>query len=199
MHCKRENDNPEPPGMNMKNSDKILIHVCCAPDATVGVPRLARKSGLKPVVFFSNSNIHPEEEYLLRLAETEKLSQKMHWDLIADRYEPEEWFSLVTGYETEPEKGFRCELCFRARMERTAETASKENYGAFSIVWTISPHKDAALINAIGRSASAKFGNIPFIADNLKKKEGFKESLTLSREFNLYRQNYCGCIFSKRT
>ena len=180
------------------NKSKILIHVCCAPDATAGVPRLAKNTGLMPVVFFSNSNIHPEKEYRIRQEETKKLSKKMKWQFISDKYNPDEWIESVKGYENEPERGKRCEICFRIRLKLTAKKALDGNYNAFSIVWTISPHKDSKLINRLGKEASLKYGNIPFIEENLKKKEGFKESLKLSHKFKLYRQDYCGCIFSKR-
>lgn len=183
--------------LSMSHKKEILIHICCAPDATYGVGRLSEVSGLKPVLLFYNPNIHPEEEYALRFRETEKVAAHSCWPLIADRYTPDAWLAAVRELENEPEGGLRCEVCFRLRLDHTAEKAAEMGCGAFSAVWTISPHKNAALINQLGEEASRKW-DIPFINENLKKKDGFKESLKLSRELGLYRQHYCGCTFSDR-
>lgn len=174
---------------------KLLLHVCCAPDATVAAERL--RVEYQPGVFFYNPNIHPFEEYSRRVEEMERLAPEIGVRIVAAPYDPDNWFTAVKGLEHEPEKGARCEVCFRVRLELTAAEAAKNGYSLFGTVLTVSPHKDAELINRLGQEIGQKYG-ILYFPSNFKKQDGFKRSLELSRQYNLYRQDYCGCIFSKK-
>jgi predicted adenine nucleotide alpha hydrolase (AANH) superfamily ATPase len=174
---------------------RLLLHVCCAPDATVPYQRL--KDEYEVIAFFYNPNIHGEEEYQKRLHEVERLAKLWDFPLIVGEYNVEQWFSAVRGLEDEPEGGKRCEVCYSLRLEETAKLAKELGCEAFATVLTISPHKKAEKINAIGKEAGERHG-IAYLESDFKKKDGFKESVRISRELNLYRQNYCGCRFSMR-
>ena len=174
--------------------DKLLLHICCAPDATVGIEELSDFYDVAG--FFYNPNIHPDTEYNKRLLAARRLSTRVDINLLEGSYDDEVWFEAAIGYETEPEKGKRCELCFMLRIEETCRVAAEKGYAIVATVLTTSPHKNAARINEIGREAAARHG-VQYLATDLKKKDGFKRSIQLSREYGLYRQNYCGCIFSK--
>lgn len=175
--------------------DKLLLHVCCAPDATVVVERLSADYDL--AVYFYDPNIHPESEYFLRRDEMARLAKRLNVSFHDGEYDADRWFGLVKGLEQEPEGGARCAVCFRMRLERTAEWAAINGYELFTTVLTVSPHKDADLINRLGREAASACG-ISFLEGNFKKKDGFRRSVELSREYGLYRQDYCGCLFSMR-
>ena len=174
---------------------KLLIHICCAPDATIGIERLSPDWDTQG--YFYNPNIHPAQEYDKRLAAMEKLSAATGFPFLSGEYSPEEWMVMVEGLEEEPEKGRRCELCIRERMRRTAQEAKEKGFDAFAAVLTVSPHKDAAMINRLGAEAGREF-SVEYLPTNLKKMDGFKRSVQLSREMGIYRQDYCGCEFSKR-
>ena len=174
-------------------SKRLLVHVCCAPDATVAFERL---SGEWDVIgYFYNPNIHPSEEYAKRLTEFVQLGRAMGMETRQGEYVVDEWFEAIRGLENEPEKGKRCEVCYRFRMEETARLAKFEGFDAFATVLTVSPHKNAQKINATGQELSEKYG-VSYLQTDLKKKDGFKRSVELSRQFGLYRQKYCGCQFS---
>jgi predicted adenine nucleotide alpha hydrolase (AANH) superfamily ATPase len=177
-----------------KKKEKLLLHVCCAPDATVVVERLSPEYDI--TIFFYNPNIHPETEYEQRLTEMKKLATQLEVPLLPAEYDADVWFRAVKGMEYLPEGGKRCEICFKLRLEKTAQMAKAHQFEIFTTVLTVSPHKNAALINEIGKMSSEKFG-VPFMEANFKKKDGFKRSIELSRQYHLYRQNYCGCIYSK--
>ncbi len=174
---------------------KLLLHTCCAPCVTVPVERL--QSDFQITCYFYNPNIHPKKEYLKRLNELKKLLDGFHIEMIVADYEVKRWLQLVRGLEDVPEGGKRCEVCFRMRLEQTARFARENNYDAFTTVMSISPHKNADLLNRIGNELSQEFG-VDYIEANFKKKDGFKRSVELSKKYNLYRQNYCGCIYSQR-
>ena len=127
----------------------------------------------------------------------EKLSEATGLDFEAGDYDPEQWEVMVKGLEEEPEKGRRCELCFQERLQKTAREARDGGYDAFAAVLTVSPHKDAALINRLGAEAGQEFG-VEYLPTDLKKMDGFKTSVQLSREMGIYRQDYCGCEYSQR-
>jgi predicted adenine nucleotide alpha hydrolase (AANH) superfamily ATPase len=173
---------------------KILAHLCCAPDALY-VVQLLRET-YKVGGYFYNPNIHPESEYKLRLKETEKIAKILNFKLIEGDYDSENWFRMIKGFEEEPEKGRRCDICYAMRLDRTARKAKEEGYDLFSTTLTISPWKKAHKINQIGRMLGKKY-KIKFLEADFKKKDGFKKSVKLSKKFGLYRQNYCGCTFSK--
>lgn len=179
----------------MMQKPKLLLHTCCAPCVTVPLERL--KSDYEIVCFFYNPNIHPAEEYWKRLAEIENLAKKLNFQMLVAEYDSEHWFERVKGLENEPEGGARCKICFEMRLDKTAQYAKQEGFDIFTTTLTISPHKNATLINQLGEDLSKRY-NVEFLAANFKKRDGFKRSLELSRELNLYRQSYCGCIFSLR-
>ncbi len=181
--------------MDHVKSEKLLFHICCAPDATVVAERLAPDYDITG--YFYNPNIHPESEYRMRVDEMEELSLKIGLKLIVGPYDADNWYKLVRGLEDEPEGGARCEICFRMRMESTAKVARERGFDLFTTVLTVSPHKNAELINAIGTEAAEKYG-VRFLPSNFKKKDGFKRSIELSKVYSLYRQNYCGCVYSMR-
>ncbi len=173
---------------------RILIHVCCAPDALFVFGVL--KEEYTVTGFFSNSNIHPREEYDLRLEEARRVVRTLGVPLIEDAYDPEGWFALTRKFKDEPEKGRRCDVCYAARLRRTAERAARDGFDAFTTVMSLSPWKKAAVINRIGRQFAARYG-VAFLAGDFKKKDGFKKSVDLSRAQGLYRQDYCGCLYSR--
>jgi predicted adenine nucleotide alpha hydrolase (AANH) superfamily ATPase len=147
--------------------------------------------------FFCNPNIHPEEEYRLRLAETQKVAQTLGFDLIEDEYDSKNWFELTKKFKTEPEKGRRCDVCYAMRLDRTARKAAQDGFDMFTTVMSLSPWKKSKVMNRIGRMFAKRHG-IDFFAADFKKKDGFKKSVDLSKEHRIYRQDYCGCLYSKR-
>ncbi len=173
---------------------RILVHVCCAPDAlyVLGILR----DRFKTEAFFSNSNIQPEEEYVLRLGETRRVSRHLGIPLHEDGYDPEGWLALTRKFRDEPEKGRRCDVCYAIRLLRTAKKAAGEGFDAFTTVMSLSPWKKAAVLNRIGRQFGARFG-LRFLEADFKKKDGFKKSIELGKSLGLYRQDYCGCLYSR--
>jgi predicted adenine nucleotide alpha hydrolase (AANH) superfamily ATPase len=172
---------------------RILVHVCCAPDALYVFGVL--KDEYEMTGFFSNSNIHPREEYELRLEEARKVARTAGVPLLEDTYEPEAWLAITRKFKDEPEKGRRCDVCYATRLARTAEAAARGGFNAFATVMSLSPWKKAAVMNRIGRQFAARRG-LTFLAADFKKKDGFKKSVDLSRAHGLYRQDYCGCVYS---
>jgi len=173
---------------------KLLLHICCAPDATVGVERLSHTWETEG--FFLNSNIHPPQEYEKRLQALESLAAETRFSFDEGVYEPEVWFQEVQGLEDEPERGLRCETCIRGRLRDTARLARDRHFDAFAAVLTVSPHKDAAMINRLGKEAGDEFG-VTYLPTDLKKQDGFKRSVELAKHYGLYRQDYCGCEYSR--
>jgi predicted adenine nucleotide alpha hydrolase (AANH) superfamily ATPase len=177
------------------NMKKLLLHICCAPDATIGIDRLAPH--WETTGFFYNPNIHPAAEYEKRHEAMDQLSEATGLPFKTGEYDPDQWKVMVQGLEDEPEKGLRCELCFRERLRKTAREARDGGYDAFAAVLTVSPHKDASLINKLGAEAGQEFG-VEYLPTDLKKMDGFKRSVQMSKELGIYRQNYCGCEYSQR-
>lgn len=174
---------------------KLLLHICCAPDATVVVERLRTKYMITG--FFYNPNIQPFQEQQQRLREVERLAVSMDFPLLSGHYDWDRWFSLVEGFEKQPEGGKRCRICYQMRLEETARQANQNGFDLFATVLSVSPHKNAGLISDLGRAIAETY-HLGFLEENFKKKDGFKRSLELSKLFHLYRQNYCGCVFSRR-
>lgn len=170
---------------------KILVHICCAPCGTASIKRL-KLDGYEVVAYFSNSNIWPFEEYKKRLKGVRFLAGEMEFVVEEDHYEHSSWLDWIKGLEEEPEKGERCKKCFEFALLRTSRMADRLGIPAFTTTLTISPHKISRQIFEIG-SRFPKYLPIDF-----KKRDGFLESLKMSKEFGLYRQNYCGCEFSMR-
>ncbi|MCK7514867.1 MAG: epoxyqueuosine reductase QueH [Desulfobacterales bacterium] len=147
--------------------------------------------------FFYNPNIHPTEECQRRLEELVLLAEQRNFKVFVKQETPEIWLEAVKGYENEPERGSRCAICFKLRLEETAKFAVQNGFDLFTTTLTISPHKNSQIINKIGKELESKYG-IRFLEENFKKQDGFKKSLELSQKYNLYRQEYCGCKFSVR-
>ena len=176
-------------------ANRILLSVCCAPDATHSINAL-RESGWEPVAFFHNPNVHPFAEYQKRSKEMQRVAEAFNVVNIAKvPWDAGEWFKSVKQYAAEKEGGKRCELCFMYRMEAGAKKAKELGINIFTSTLTISPHKNAKLINSLGKAAAEKYG-IEYLETDLKKKDGFKISIELSKQLSLYRQNYCGCSYS---
>jgi len=174
---------------------KLLLHICCGPCSTEVIRRLL--PDYQVVGFFYNPNIHPGDEYLRRLAEVQRLSA--HWRVLIDvgPHDHDRFLEAVRGLEAEPEGGRRCEACYRLRLEEVAKAAAGNGCTIVASTLTIGPHKPAATINAIGREVCAARG-LQFLEVDWKKQDGFRHSVELARELSLYRQNYCGCEFSRR-
>lgn len=172
---------------------KLLLHICCAPDQTVGFERTCEE--YEVTGFFSNSCIEPRGEYFKRLSSSKFLSEIQGIELVEDDYFPDSFLELSKGFEKEPEKGKRCKRCVEFRMRRVAEAAKKGGFDIFATTLTVSPHKDAEFINRIGMELAVEF-DIDYLETNFKKQDGFKRSVELSKKLGIYRQDYCGCRFS---
>ncbi|MFH0702843.1 MAG: epoxyqueuosine reductase QueH [bacterium] len=174
--------------------NNLLIHVCCAPCSSYVFEKLIN-DGFKLTGFFYNPNIYPVEEYEKRLKELINFANIKKYKLIIKEDAQEKWFEAVKNFEQEKEGGLRCEICFRLRLEKTVLYARENNFDGFTTVLSVSPYKNAKLINQIGKELEKKY-DIYFLEADFKKDNGFKRSLEISKEYGLYRQNYCGCKFS---
>lgn len=187
---------------------KILLHACCGPCASACEPEL-RDLGNDVVLFFSNSNIDTREEFDRRLAAAQALGDADGVRVVVDEYNHADWLEKVAvGFEDAPEKGARCERCFRYSLSRAAAYAAANGYDGFTTSLTISPHKISRMVFDAGHDAEWQASIAPcggssapapsFLEFDFKKKDGFLRSLRRSAELGLYRQGYCGCEFSKR-
>lgn len=169
---------------------KVLLHSCCGPCASACVPRL-KDTGNAVTMFFSNSNIDTREEFDRRLAEARKLAAADGVELVVDDYDHAAWLrDVAAGFEDEPEKGRRCERCYRYNLARTASYAGRNGFDAFTTSLTVSPHKPSAKVFAASDDPK-------FLHEDFKKRDGFMVSVKRAAELGLYRQPYCGCEFSK--
>lgn len=173
---------------------KLLLHSCCGPCSTQVIDVLRKEYDI--TVYYYNPNIDTEEEYNLRLSEQKRFCKQVGIAVLEDGHNPEDFLSRVKGLEEEKEGGARCSVCFRIRLEKTAEKAKSLGFDLFGTTLTVSPHKNAEIINAIGKAVEEK-EKIEFLEGNYKKQDGYKKSIEFSKQYNLYRQNYCGCIFAK--
>ena len=173
---------------------KILLYVCCAPDATQSAEVL-RAEGYEVISFFYNPNVHPAGEYKKRSEAMLKLGKEMCMETILGEYDFKNWFASMKPRAKDIEGGEACFECFRIRLDRAAAETKKLNLPLFTSTLTISPHKDADKINAIGAAVALKYG-VNYLPSNFKKKDGFKKSVELSKKYDLYRQHYCGCSWS---
>lgn len=178
----------------MNSQKDLLLHICCAPCSTASIERL--KNNYNVTGIFYNPNIYPEKEYLKRLKETEKYCQHFGINLIKFDYSHLEWLDKIKGLEREKEGRKRCLKCFKIRLDKVAKEAKERDFDFFTTTLSISPHKNFEDIKKIGDELAKKY-KINFLAIDFKKQDGFKKSLELSKRHNLYRQNYCGCEFSK--
>lgn len=177
----------------------LLLHCCCAPCSSYTLEYLSQYFNI--TVYFYNPNISPAEEYQKRVDELKRLItelQPVHPILYeAAPYDPALFYKEVRGLEKEPEGGARCFVCYRLRLEESARIAREKGFDYYTTTLTISPLKNATKLNEIGEELSGIYG-VKHLPSDFKKKGGYQRSIVLSREHNLYRQNYCGCVFSKR-
>jgi len=173
--------------------EKILVHVCCAPDGAY-VLRLL-KENFEPVAYFYNPNIYPPEEYDFRFQEMVRVASWLEVPLIEEKPDFDHWFQLTDSLKNEPEMGRRCDLCYALRLEKTAQKAAADGFPLFTTVMSISPWKKSRILNTLGEELGRKYG-VNFLQADFKKKDGFSKSVALSRELGLYRQDYCGCLYS---
>ena len=177
---------------------RLLLHACCGPCSSAVLEQLCQYFDI--TVLYYNPNTWPAEEYYRRGEELKKFVAAAHplgVTVVEDTYDPQEFYTAVQGLEAEPERGGRCTVCYRLRMRRAAQYAAEHGFDWFTTTLSISPHKNAALLNEIGESLARQYG-VTWLPSDFKKKGGYQASIALSRQYCLYRQNYCGCIFSKK-
>ncbi|MBI3931534.1 MAG: epoxyqueuosine reductase QueH [Chloroflexi bacterium] len=172
---------------------KTVLHICCGICAA-GVAERLLSEGHEVSGFFYNPNIHPAKEYECRLEVARRVAGELGFPLAVGQYGTDRWFEATNGLETEPEGGRRCPVCFRLRLEKTFSHMQEKGCDAFTTTLTVSPSKSALVVNQIGQ----EIGGDRFLARDFKKKDGFKRSIELAKKWELYRQHYCGCIFSLR-
>ena len=179
---------------------KLLLHSCCGPCSSYVISYLANHFDI--TVLYYNPNIFPHEEYLKRKEEQIKVINELNKEysnrinIIDCEYDNDKYENKIKGLENEPERGKRCEICYQMRMKKTASIAKEKEYDYFCTTLSVSPYKNANLINKIGKELEQKY-QINWLYSDFKKKDGYKKSIQLSNKYNLYRQNYCGCIYSK--
>lgn len=182
----------------LDGSKTLLLHSCCAPCSSYVLEYLSQYFEI--TVLYYNPNITYEEEYEYRKSEQKRLIGEMQSKypikFMDCDYDPVNFFIAVKGYEKEPEGGARCKLCFDMRLRKTAELAAEGKFDYFTTTLTISPLKNAELINEIGNALSLEY-DVEYLKSDFKKRNGYKRSIELSKQYNLYRQDYCGCVFSK--
>jgi predicted adenine nucleotide alpha hydrolase (AANH) superfamily ATPase len=172
---------------------KIVLHICCGVCAA-GVVKTLTEEGHKVTGFFYNPNINPAEEYFKRLETTRRVARELNFPLEIGPYNAEEWLKQTEQLKHEPEGGKRCQACFRIRLEKTYLYLRESGADAFTTTLTISPHKSAEVVSQTGRG----IGGDKFLMRDFKKKDGFKKATQLAKQWELYQQNYCGCIYSIR-
>ncbi len=176
----------------------LALHSCCAPCSSAVLEQL--NDAFRIVVFYYNPNISPEDEFRRRAEEQLRLAREMPLaeDLRAEigAYDPERFYAAVRGHEGDPEGGDRCGICFDLRLRETAEFARRIGAEYFTTTLSISPLKDAQRLNAIGGAIAGEYG-LKYLFSDFKKKDGYRRSCALSREYDLYRQDFCGCVYSR--
>jgi Uncharacterized protein conserved in bacteria len=178
---------------------KLLLHSCCAPCSSYVLEYLS--NNFEITIFYFNPNIYPMEEYTRRVEEQQRLIEAMPLQkqvhFLQGSYQPDAFYQIVKGMEYEEEGGERCFACYEQRLREAAKMASENNFDYFTTTLSISPHKNAEKLNEIGERLAKEYG-VSYLPSDFKKKNGYKRSIELSKEYNLYRQDYCGCVFSKR-
>ncbi|GLB30485.1 hypothetical protein LAD12857_24080 [Lacrimispora amygdalina] len=182
-----------------KKVPKLLIHSCCAPCSSYVLEYLSQYFEI--TVYFYNPNIYPPMEYIRRVEEQERLINEMKFVhpviLQTGAYEPGEFYRIVEGLEKEPEGGLRCFRCYELRLQEAAKIAQAGRFDYFTTTLSISPLKNADKLNEIGEKLGKEY-RVSYLPSDFKKKNGYKRSVELSKEHDLYRQDYCGCVFSQR-
>jgi len=186
---------------SLAGKKKLLLHSCCAPCSSATLERLYPYFDI--TVFYYNPNIYPPEEFNHRKEEQSRLLQEMKEleqkvGIVAPEFNDKEFYDAVKGLEHELEGGKRCIECFKLRLEKTAKYAKEKEFDFFTTTLSISPHKNAEKLNKIGEEMSLKY-DVSYLFSDFKKKNGYKRSIELSEEYGLYRQNYCGCVYSLNT
>ena len=179
---------------NLDDHNKLLLHSCCGPCSISVIERL--RDYFDITVIYYNPNIEPKEEYEKRKSEQLRLLNELGIKFMDIDYLNNEYHEKVKGYENEPENGLRCPLCFELRLDKTASKAKENNFDYFGTTLTVSPHKNSKIINEIGLKLEEKYG-VKFLLSDFKKEDGYKRSIELSKKYDLYRQDYCGCLYSK--
>jgi len=184
---------------NEGTAPRLLLHSCCAPCSSYTLEYLSKYFEI--TVFYYNPNISPKEEFEKRYNEQKRLIEALFAEnsisLMKGEYKPEEFFEIAKGLENAKEGFERCFKCYRLRLEKTAIEAKKNGFDYFCTTLSISPLKNSQKINEIGFETAEKYG-VAWLPSDFKKKEGFKRSIELSRKYDLYRQDFCGCVYSKR-
>jgi predicted adenine nucleotide alpha hydrolase (AANH) superfamily ATPase len=175
--------------------NKILLHICCAGCGAFASQLLAED--FKVTLFFYNPNIFPQSECDIRVQEVKIVAKEFNLNLHISDYNHDSWLNKIKGHEGDREKGERCIICYHDRLEHSVKFAKENGFDFFTSTLTVSPHKLANKIINIGKELELKY-NIKFLAKDFKKQDGFKKSMILSSKLGLYRQNYCGCEFSRR-
>lgn len=182
-----------------ENTPKLLLHSCCAPCSTYVLEYLS--DYFEITVFYYNPNIYPESEYTKRILEQqvliEEVKTKYPVSFVAGQYDRGLFYEMTAGMEHLKEGGERCMKCYELRLRESAELAGKEGFDFYTTTLSISPLKNAERLNDIGTKLAKEYG-VAYLQSDFKKKNGYKRSIELSKEFGLYRQDYCGCEFSKR-
>jgi len=179
----------------MPQKEKLLLHACCAPCTTVPYQRLSEQFHVD--VFYYNPNIYPEKEYVLRTQEIMRLAKRWDFHIELGLYETDVWSKRIQGFEDEPERGARCERCIRMRLKKTAQFAKEHGYRIFTSTLSLSPLKSIRMIHRVGEEIENQT-ELTFLKADFKKKDGFKQSVEISKIERLYRQDYCGCVYSQR-
>lgn len=176
--------------------ERLLLHACCAPCSSAVLERLSPHFDI--TLFFYNPNMDSEEEYSKRASELMRFVRETASadDVIIPPFSPLEYQCIVKGLEKEKEGGIRCHACYRLRLKKTAEYAKEQGFDRFTTTLSVSPHKNADVINSTGLVLEKEIG-IPFLVADFKKRGGFQRSIKVSKQYGLYRQNYCGCVYSK--
>jgi hypothetical protein len=173
----------------------LLLHSCCGPCSTSVIDRLIEYFEL--IVYYYNPNIYPKEEYLRREEEQRLYLESLGIKYILGEYENAKYESAVVGLEDEPESGLRCRECFKLRLEKTAILADELSIEYFTTTLTVSTHKNSKVINEIGIEV-AKDYRVEYLISDFKKNDGYRKSVEMSQELGMYRQDYCGCLYSKK-
>lgn len=186
-------------GLDGEAPPRLLLHSCCAPCSSAVLEYLSEYFSI--TVFYFNPNIYPEEEFLHRISEQKRLISELPCknkvDFIEHGWQSELFYEAVKGLENIREGGERCFACYRLRLEATAKLAAEKGYDYFTTTLSVSPYKNAQKLNEIGRELADKY-MVKHLPSDFKKKDGYKRSIELSAVYGLYRQNYCGCIFSQK-
>ena len=183
--------------IDTNDKPKLLLHACCGPCSSYTVEYLSKYFDI--TIYYYNPNTYPEQEYKRRLEELNKFINSFNSDIkvIEENYIPNEFYKSIKGLEKLGEKSKRCYECYKLRLDKSAKYAKEKEYDYFTTTLSISPYKNAEWINEIGIELENKY-NIKYLFSDFKKKNGYKRSLELSKEYKLYRQEYCGCVYSKQ-